>query len=147
MNRAEISIFVFGLYLAALGFLTILVPDELCQILGLKSAGETIWGRLNGLFMLFLAFFCIRAAREHQTAFIRWSLWTRPWVLIFLGACVLYGLEQPGILVFGVIDLAATIWSGIALHAPSETTCEVSWNPVSQSAGRPYKPADGPERR
>ena len=124
MNRAAVSIFVFGLYLAAGGLLLLVAPGELCHALGLKPPGETMWVRLSGMFFLDLAFYCIQAAREDRTEFMRWSVWTRPSVLLFLGAFVLCGLENPAVLIFGIVDLLAAIWTATALRADADSAGE-----------------------
>jgi hypothetical protein len=116
MSPAAISLFAFGIYLAGGGVLLILVPEWLCSTLTLRPPGDTMWVRLSGMFFLDLAFYCIRAARTEQTAFIRWTVTTRPVMLLFLGAVVAFGLENPSILVFGIIDVAASLWTWLALR-------------------------------
>ena len=94
----------------------LLVPEQLCQVLGLRPPGETMWVRLSGMFFLDLAFYCVRAAWSEQTAFIRWTVLTRPVMLLFLGAVVAVGLENPTVLAFGVIDVLAALWTWRALR-------------------------------
>jgi len=62
--------------------------------------------------------YCIQAAINEQRSFIRWSQKTRPWTIVFLGVFVALGLENPSILIFGVIDLLATLWTALALRSP-----------------------------
>jgi hypothetical protein len=118
MSRPAASIFAFGVYLAAGGLLLVLMPRELCHLLHLRPPGETIWVRLCGMFFLDLAFYCIRAALSEDRTFLRWSVQTRPWTTVFLLAFVAAGLENPSILIFGVIDLLATVWTVLALGTP-----------------------------
>jgi hypothetical protein len=115
MRPAAFSILIFGIYLASGGLLLLLVPEWLCHFLRLRPPGDTMWVRLSGMFFLYLAFYCIKAARGEQNAFIRWSLTTRPLTVLFLGVFVATGLENPNILVFGVIDVLATLWTAVAL--------------------------------
>jgi hypothetical protein len=118
MRRPAITILAFGVYLAVGGLLLLLVPQELCHLLRLRPPGDTMWVRLSGMFFLDLAFYCIRAALDDQRPFIRWSVQTRPWTIVFLVAFVAAGMENPGILIFGVIDLLATLWTSRALRSP-----------------------------
>ena len=118
MSPAAISILGFGIYLATGGLLLLLVPQELCQFLHLRPPGDSMWVRLGGLFFLDLAFYCIQAAINEQRSFIRWTQKTRPWTIVFLGVFVALGLENPSILIFGVIDLLATLWTALALRSP-----------------------------
>jgi hypothetical protein len=120
MSPAAVSIFAFGLYLAGGGILLVLAPDQLCDVLGLRPPGETLWVRLSGVFFLDLAFYCIRAARREQAEFIRWSVVTRPFMLPFLAAAVAFGLENPAVLVFGVIDVLAAAWTLLALRGRAD---------------------------
>lgn len=117
MSHSAISVLGFGFYLAAGGLLLLLAPQEVCGILQLHPPGNSIWVRLSGMFFLDLAFYCIKAAVNEQESFIRWSILTRPWTLVFLGAFVAAGIESPRILIFGVVDLLATLWTVFALRA------------------------------
>jgi hypothetical protein len=116
MSRAAVSVLVFGLYLAGGGLLLLLVPGMLCRVLHLRPPGQTMWVRLSGMFFLFLAFYCVQAARAEDRAFFRWSTRTRPWTALFLGAFVAVGLENPTVLLFGVVDLLASSWTALALR-------------------------------
>ena len=122
MSRAAVSILGFGVYLAVGGLLLLLMPRELCSILHLRPPGDTMWVRLSGMFFLDLAFYCIQAALSDQRTFMRWSVKTRPLSIVFLVAFVAGGLENPNILIFGVIDLLATLWTIVALRTPCEET-------------------------
>jgi hypothetical protein len=120
MSRPALSIFGFGVYLAAGGLLLLFVPGEMCRFLHLRPPSDTMWVRLSGMFFLDLAFYCIQAARADQRWFMRWSIKTRPLTIVFLLAFVASGLENPSILIFGVIDLLATGWTMLALGTPRE---------------------------
>jgi hypothetical protein len=115
MSRPAISILAFGIYLAVGGVLLLVVPRELCRFLHLRPPGETMWVRLCGMFFLDLAYYCVRAAREEERPFMRWSVGSRHLTIVFLVAFVATGMENPGILIFGVIDLLATLWTALTL--------------------------------
>ena len=120
MSKAAISILVFGIYLAIGGFLLVGAPAFVCQMLTL-DAPQGVWVRMTGMFFCILAFYCVCAASQEATAFIRWSVYTRPTTLLFLGAFVAAKLVQPVILIFGVIDVAASLWTAFALRADAST--------------------------
>lgn len=111
MSPAARTMFAFGLYLAAGGLLLLFVPAEVGRLLSLKSAGDTVWVRLCGMFFLDLAFYCIQAAQNENLMFIRWSTYTRPWTLVFLAGFAALGLVKPIMLTFGFIDVLATLWT------------------------------------
>jgi hypothetical protein len=140
MSPAAFSVFVFGIYLASGGLMLLLAPEELCHFLGLSPPGDPLWVRLNGMFFLDLAFYCIKAAIDGHKAFIRWSVTTRPLTLLFLGAFAILGFVSPNILIFGVIDVFASLWTALALregrlaeaqarprHPPAGAVEDVSW--------------------
>ena len=116
MSNAAMSILVFGIYLATGGVLLVCAPACVCRMLAL-DAPQGVWVRITGMFFCIVAYYCVRAAWQEGTAFIRWSVHTRPTTLLFLGAFVAMKLVQPVILVFGVIDVAASLWTALALRA------------------------------
>ena len=116
MSKAAISIFVFGVYLATGSVFLMLAPNLACQILALDQP-EGVWVRITGMFFAILAYYCVSAAREEETAFMRWSVRTRPTTLAFLAVCVAAQIVKPIILIFGVVDVAAAIWTAHALRA------------------------------
>ena len=118
MSKAAISIFVFGMYLATGSVFLMMAPDFACQVLSLDQP-EGVWVRITGMFFAILAYYCICAAREEETAFMRWSVRTRPTTLVFLAVCVVTQLVTPIILIFGAVDVAAAIWTAQALRADS----------------------------
>lgn len=116
MSAAARSVFAFGLYLAAGGILLLLAPGLVCRVLLMNTPVETIWMRLCGMFFLDLAFYCVMASRNENLVFMRWSIYTRPWTLAFLSAFAALGMVKPILLVFGVVDVAASAWTFLALR-------------------------------
>lgn len=120
MKTAAFSVWLFGAYLAIAGMLLVVLPETTCQLIGLRPPGETMWPRVVGALLLDLAFYCIRAARQKDEAFIRRTVVTRPWTIVLLAGCVGFGLENPIVLFFGLIDLAAAAWTFLALRSSVE---------------------------
>jgi len=121
MCRSARSLLVFGLYLAVLGAVLIVAPNFLLGLFALPSTTE-VWIRVAGMLALLLASYYIQVARADYTDFIRWSVYGRASVILFFTAFVLQGLVSPLLLLFGVIDLLAAIWTGLALRAGSKET-------------------------
>ena len=113
------------------------MPDWLCGTLGLRPPGDTLWVRLSGMFILDLAFYCVRAARAEWTAFFRWSVLTRPVTLPFLAVVVACGRENASILVFGVIDVLAALWTLVALRHPARRGTPGNCSPGRVHGGSP----------
>ena len=121
MSRAAKSLFVFGIYLCGLGLLLLLVPNLLLRVFGVPPTNE-VWIRINGMLVLCLSFYYVRAARNELTTFIRWTVWTRIAVIFYFAAFVLLVSAPKALLLFGLIDLLAAIWTWLALKKG-----EASW--------------------
>ena len=114
MSRAAKSLFVFGIYLCGLGLTLLLVPNLLLQVFRVPPTNE-VWIRINGMFVLCLSFFYVKAARSELTLFIRWTAWARIGVIFFLAAFVLLVSAPKALLLFGSIDFVSAIWTLRAL--------------------------------
>ena len=114
MSRAAKSLFAFGIYLCGLGLLLLLVPNLILQVFGVPPTNE-VWIRINGMFVLCLSFYYVQAARNELTIFIHWTVWARVAVIFYFAAFVLLVSAPKALLLFGVIDLLAAIWTWLAL--------------------------------
>jgi len=114
MSRAAKSLLVFGIYLCGLGLILLLVPNLMLQVFGVPPTNE-VWIRVNGMFVLCLSFYYVQVARNELTKFIRWTVWTRLAVICYFAAFVLLASAPKALLLFGVIDLLAGVWTWLAL--------------------------------
>jgi len=114
MSPAAKSLFVFGIYLFGLGLILLLVPNLILQVFGAPPTNE-VWIRINGMFLLCLSFYYVQAARNDLTIFIRWTIWARVAVIIYFAAFVIFVSAPRALLLFGLIDLVAAIWTWLAL--------------------------------
>ena len=114
MSRAAKSLFAFGIYLCGLGLLLLLVPNPLLRAFGAPTTNE-VWIRVNGMLVLCLSFYYVLAARNGLTNFIRWTVWTRLAVIVYFAAFVLLVSAPKALLLFGLIDLSAALWTWLAL--------------------------------
>jgi len=119
MSKSGFSVFVFGLYLLILGLGLLFFPNSILRFFGLLPTDE-VWIRVTGMLLLGLSYYYIQAARMDFKPFFRFSVQARPLVIVFFGAFVLLELVKPGLLVLGLIDLLAAIWTGLALRSESE---------------------------
>ena len=115
MSGAAKSLFVFGVYVAALGVLLLLFPNVLLRIFGVPPTNE-IWIRVNGMFVICFAYYYIQTARHGLTTFIRWTVWGRAAVIVYFVAFVLLAGAPKALLLFGLIDLLSAIWTFVALQ-------------------------------
>ena len=116
MSNSARSVFVFGLYLVVVGIALLIVPNLVLGTLFLPSTTE-VWIRVVGMLTLFLSFYFIQAARKEMTDFFQWTVYVRSTTILFLIAFVLLGFASPFLIPFGVVDLLAAIWTGMALRS------------------------------
>lgn len=114
MSRAAKSLFVFGVYLCGLGLMLLLAPNLLLRLFGVPPTNE-VWIRINGMLVLCLSFYYVRASRGELTSFIRWTVWARVAVIFYFVAFVLLLAAPKALLLFGLIDLLAAAWTWLAL--------------------------------
>ena len=120
MSKSARSMFVFGLYVAIVGIIMLLVPNFMLKAISRTSTTE-VWIRVVGLLLLYLGFYYTQAARKEMTDFFRWTVYTRSTVIVFFAAFVLLGFARPPMIMFGVIDLLGAIWTGLALRSAKTT--------------------------
>jgi hypothetical protein len=114
MSQAAKSLFVFGIYLCGLGLILLLAPNLILQFFGVPPTTE-VWIRINGMLVICLSFYYVQAARHDLKNFIRWTVWTRLAVIIYFAAFVLLVAAPKALLLFGLIDVLAAIWTWLAL--------------------------------
>ena len=115
MSRAATSLLVFGIYLTALGVVLLLMPNVLLRTFGVPPTNE-IWIRVNGMFVICLAYYYLQTARHGLTDFIRWTVWARAAVIIYFVAFVMLAGGPKPLLLFGLIDLLSATWTLMALQ-------------------------------
>jgi hypothetical protein len=116
MSKAATTVYFFSIYLFVLGIVLVVVPNALLSLFGIPETGE-VWVRVVGMLLLIIGFYYLTAAR-HELVPLMWATVVgRCAVLLFLTAFVLARLAPPVLILFGVIDLAAAIWTGLALRS------------------------------
>jgi hypothetical protein len=116
MSKAARSVWVFSLYLYALGVVLLIVPNLLLGLFGVPETNE-VWVRVVGMLVLILGYYYMTAARNELTPMIRATVFGRCAVLVFFIAFVVEGFAPPILIVFGVIDAVAATWTFFALRA------------------------------
>jgi hypothetical protein len=92
----------------------IFVPNVLLGLFRMAPT-EEVWIRVIGMLVLVLGYFSFMAARTGNEPLMRWSVHARSSVIFFFVAFVLLGLAEPTLIVFGVVDLSAAVWTWRAL--------------------------------
>jgi hypothetical protein len=125
MSTSAKTLFLFGLYLVGMGVGFVLMPNMLLGLFGLPETTE-VWIRVVGVLALILAFYYILAARADLRIFIQWTVYARAAVIFFFSAFVLAGWVSPILILFGVVDLLAALWTAWALRKDEREAESVS---------------------
>jgi hypothetical protein len=123
MSRGAMSVFVFSIYLYIMGFVLVVTPGTLVRIFEFPET-DGLWIRVAGMLVVILAFYYSHAARADFRPFFVWTVIARTSVLLFFIAFVIAGLAPPALILFGVIDFAAAMWTLFAIR--SDTTAQLS---------------------
>jgi hypothetical protein len=120
MSRAAVSVCVLSIYLYIMGLVLVITPDTLVRIFKFPEP-DGLWIRVAGMLVIILGFYYSHAARAELRAFFVWTVIARTSVLLFFIAFVIAGLAPPALVLFGVIDFAAAMWTFFAMRSESET--------------------------
>ena len=115
MVTPAVTLRVFSWYVFVLAALLILVPNHLLALFGIPATNE-VWIRVVGMLVGCLAFYYLRASQCGLDAFIAWTVPARLSVIVFFGAFVALGLAPAALLLFGVVDALAALWTWRALR-------------------------------
>jgi hypothetical protein len=119
MSKSAVSVFAFSIYMFLLGLTLIVIPNVLLRLFSVPETSE-VWIRVVGMLVLILGFYYSHAARNDLRAFFGWTVVARTSVLLFFIAFVVAGFAPPVLIVFGVIDFAAAMWTLLALKSEAQ---------------------------
>jgi hypothetical protein len=119
MSRGAISVFVFSIYLYIMGFVLVVTPGTFVKIFRFPEP-DGLWIRVFGMLVLILGLYYSHAARAELRPFFTWTVIARSSVLLFFIAFVIADLAPPVLILFGVIDLAAAMWTFFAMRSETE---------------------------
>ncbi len=114
MTKSSKTIYYFSLYLFPLSLLLMLAPNFLLKTFMLPPT-EEVWIRVVGMLVFFLAVIYYNTARMELHSIYKVFAYNRIGVLLFFIAFVALGLSAWPLLLFGVIDAAAGLWTLMAL--------------------------------
>jgi hypothetical protein len=116
VSTPTVSILVYGLYLAALGVVYMVIPNVPLRLFGFEPTTEP-WIRVMAAMVVIVGYYYVQAARNRLRSFYRWTLHCRAFFPIFTVVLVVAGLVKPMLLLFGAIDLAGALWTGLTLRS------------------------------
>ena len=116
MSKSAKSVFIFGIYICILGIAFMVIPNILLGLLGFPATDQ-VWIRIVGMLLVILSYYYIQAARHEIKVFFQLTAYGRASVIVFLIAFVLLGYAPAILILFGVVDLLAAIWTHLALRS------------------------------
>lgn len=116
MATPATTIRVFGCYLFVIAAAMVLVPNQFLAIAGMPPVDDA-WIRVAGWLAGIIGYYYLRAAAAQLTTLFAWTVHARLSVLVAFGAFAAFGLAPPILIVFGLIDAAAALWTWSALRS------------------------------
>jgi hypothetical protein len=119
MSKSAQSLFVFSIYLFILGLILLVIPNVLLNLFSLPETNE-VWIRVVGMLVLLLGFYDFQASKNGMIKFFQWSVYARAVVPIFFIVFVLLDFAPPILILFGVIDAVAALWTHLSLRSEKQ---------------------------
>lgn len=122
MTKAALSLYMYGLYLAAsVGLSFILFPHFTLGLFGL-SAGDDMWIRFVGIFAVTIGAFYVAAVLTRTEAMYGWSVPARYLSATFMAVMVVLGKAGLALLLFSALDAFTASLTWLAIRADREET-------------------------
>ena len=115
MSKPAFSLWVFSLYMFALGAMLVVVPNILLTLFGVPETHE-VWIRVVGMLVLIVGYLDFMASRHELQIFFAWTVPPRLCVPVFLATFVILGWAPPILILFGAIDAAGALWTAACLR-------------------------------
>ena len=116
MSRAALSVRAFAFYLFLLAGILIVIPNEFLSLFGLVTTDE-VWIRVVGMLTAILGYYYFEASRHELTALIRATVYGRFAILAGFTCLVVLDMAPAVLLLFGVVDAVAALWTARSLSA------------------------------
>lgn len=116
MTNAARSVYVFGIYLIVIGGILMGSPNTLLSLLRVAETSEP-WIRIAGMLVMVIGMLDVASARTEQTGFMRATVYTRLFAFITFVLFAVLGIAPRVLILFGVIDAAAALWTFTALRS------------------------------
>ena len=114
MNLVELSMFIFGIYIAVVALTFVFVPNMFLKLFRFEPTTEP-WIRVLGIIIAILAYYYIHSALVGIPDFFWLTVWGRFALLPSFLLLVLAGKAKRQLIGFGVVDAAFAVWTLLAL--------------------------------
>ena len=119
MSKSARSLFAFSIYMFCLGAMMVVAPNLLLTLFLVPETNE-VWIRVAGMLVVLIGYYYFQVSRNEIKQFMQWTVYARASVLIFFAVYVLLDLAPPVLILFGVIDVAAALWTHLCLRSEKE---------------------------
>ncbi len=116
MSKSAKSVFVFSIYMFCLGSILVVAPNILLKLFFVPETNE-VWIRVVGMLVLILGYYYNQVARNGIKQFLQWTVYGRASVLVFFVVFVLLDLAPSTLILFGIVDVAAALWTHLCLRS------------------------------
>jgi hypothetical protein len=114
MNSAAKSLYYFGFYLLLLSAVLTAFPNILLSTFMMPETNE-VWIRVVGVLVFNLGIYYVFMAQTNNTMFLSLSVYLRASILLWFVAFVLIGWAPATLIMFGVVDALAALWTYVEL--------------------------------
>ncbi len=115
MSKTQISMLVFGIYLAILGLALMFFPQIISYVFTSDYSRIDMWTRMIGMLVLITSTYYIASAIYNIEAFFRLSIFTRLSAILVLIGFVVFLDAQVKVITVWVPDLVGAIWTWLTL--------------------------------
>ena len=116
MSRAALSAQVFAVYVMGTGAAFVVAPNAVLSLFGVPPSTEP-WVHVVGVLAFMIGIYAWVGGRHDHRPFLVASVVTRALVFTAFTSFVLLGVAPPALALFGLVDLAGALWTGLALRA------------------------------
>jgi len=117
MTRAALSVYIYGLYMVTgVGFPFLLIPHFSLGLFGL-SAGDDMWIRFLGVYVVTMGAFYIAAVLTRTHVMYGWTVPARYATAAFMCIMVAIGTSGLALLIFAALDALTASITWVAIRA------------------------------
>ena len=116
MSKSARSVFVFSIYLFVLGTILLVIPNVLLNLFSIPETRE-VWIRVVGMLVFLLGYYYFQVSRNEIKQVFQWTVYARSSVLVFFVVFVLLDLAPAVLILFGIVDAAAALWTHLSLRS------------------------------
>ena len=110
MSPVGLSVFVWGVYIAAIGVTFLFIPNVFLKVFRFEPTQEP-WIRVLGVILIDLAVLYIVCGLNNVELFAWLSVFVRYWVLVGLTGLAVARQAKPQLVLFGIVDALGATWT------------------------------------